>query len=72
MERTSRGSFDLGAAKAKDFGWVSSRLAAQFLRIISEAASHMPQFVQEDSYLRGERISAIRADLKAEPTRQVV
>jgi hypothetical protein len=71
MERTSLGGFDLGAAIAKDFGCVSSRLAAQFVRIVSETANHMPQFVQEDSYLRGERISAIRTDFKAEPTRHL-
>ena len=53
---------DLGAAKAKDFGGVSVRLPAQFVRIVREAADHMPQFVQEDRYLRGERASSVRAD----------
>lgn len=34
MERTLRRSFDLLAAKVKDFGCVSFRLAAQFVRIV--------------------------------------
>ena len=34
MDRTLRRSFDLLAAKVKDFGCVSFRLAAQFVRIV--------------------------------------
>lgn len=34
MERTLRGSVDLLVAKAKDFGCVSFRPAAQFVRIV--------------------------------------
>jgi hypothetical protein len=30
-------------------------LAAQFVRFFRETANYMPQFVQEDRYLRGER-----------------
>ena len=62
MERTAHGGVDLLAAKAKDFGCVSARLPAQFVRIVREAADHMPQFVQEDRYLRGERASCVRPD----------
>ena len=62
MERTLRGSFDLLVAEAKDFSCVSVRLAAQGVGIVRETANHMSQFMQEDRYLRGGRVSEIRAD----------
>jgi hypothetical protein len=62
VEWTANGSVDLLAAIAKDFVCISPRLPAQFVKVIGQAANHMPQFVQENRYLRGERISDLRAD----------
>src|SRR5215472_16357483 len=72
MERTAHGGVDLLAAKANDFGCILSRLAAQFVRvarIVRQTANHVPQFVQEDRYLRDERVSNIRTGSKVAPPR---